>query len=296
MSDHEERAHSKYSASGSLRWLSCAASVELEEKSPPSKDSWWAKEGTFAHEIHEARLLGLPLPENFLLTKELLRFVDMSVNKIKATHEAAGGTLLVEKRVYNTFIHEEMFGTCDAIIAGNDRTLYIDDFKYGQGHIVEAKDNTQLIQYALGVAESYDWDRHFNLVKMRILQPRAGKDWYKTWVITMNELKNKWLPLWEKGVARVVRGGNKPMPGAWCHYCRAKLTCPAKQATRVNAMTDLFETNPLTNGDDDNGFEEKGGEKTRQEIFKEKYNEARKLFPKGEAEAGEEIEAEESFF
>ena len=44
MSELDERAHSKLPASGSVRWLNCAASVALEEKSPPSPDTPWSLE------------------------------------------------------------------------------------------------------------------------------------------------------------------------------------------------------------------------------------------------------------
>jgi len=236
--NHSERAHSKFSASGSERWLNCSASVALEEQSPPSVDNFWSKEGTLAHEVLEAVLNRAPIPDSFDVTREMISNVEKVARKIRAIQQAEGGTLLVEKRVYATFIHEEMFGTCDAIIAGNDRTLHIIDFKYGAGHIVAAEKNTQLIQYALSVAESYDWD--FDRVKMWIMQPRAGENWFKSWTITIDELKNQWLPLWQKGVARVESGRTRTFAGHWCHWCRAKNICPEKQEQRVAKVANYF--------------------------------------------------------
>ncbi len=244
---HKERAHSKFSASGSERWLNCPASVELEEASPPSPENHWSKEGTLAHEVLEALLLNKPLPESFDVTNEMVGHCERVVQKVKAIKNSFGGVMLVEKRIYNLAIDEEMFGTCDVIILGRDRTLHIIDFKYGQGHVVDPTENTQLIQYGLGAADACFWGESFDRVKFWIMQPRVGKNWHKSWVLPIEKLEGYWQDLWHKGVARVRRGGHKPMPGSWCHWCRAKLTCPAKNEKRVTQMTDMFLNNPLPN-------------------------------------------------
>lgn len=275
----EERAHSPFSASGSERWLNCSVSVGLEEKSPPSKESFWSREGTLAHEVLEAILKRKPVPNHFEVTEQMVSFVQMAADKIKAIQRAFGGVLLVEKRVFASFIHPEMFGTCDAVIAGGDGTLHIIDFKYGAGHIVKAKDNTQLIQYALSVSESYDWK--FDRVKKWILQPRAGEDWATSSLISMNELRTVWLPKWVKGVERVRLSGQKPNPGGWCHYCRAKNICPAKQEKRLEKVVNYFNDSPLERGlngnkekrqsTDAKGFGKKKSESGKGRFKKESY-------------------------
>ena len=47
------------------------------------------------------------------------------------------------------------FGTGDCIIIA-DRTLHVIDFKYGQGVLVEAEHNPQMMLYALGPLRIYD--------------------------------------------------------------------------------------------------------------------------------------------
>lgn len=229
------RAHSKFSASGSERWLNCAASVALEEKAPPSPDTPWSKEGTLAHECLEQLLTG---GETDYFPKQMFKYCEKARDWIKTEARKLRAPLLIEKRVYNNEIHPEMFGTCDAIIPQYMGTLHIIDFKYGAGHLVSPIKNTQMIQYALAVAEAYDWK--FERVKMTIIQPRAGNKFSESWEISITELKNQWLPLWKKGVARVERGDAKPFPGSWCHWCRAKTTCPAKNESRVNAIEQKF--------------------------------------------------------
>jgi Protein of unknown function (DUF2800) len=280
--NHAQRAHSKFSASGSERWLKCAASVELEEQSPPSPDSPWSLEGTKAHEVLEKFLIQndwsnliLELHQNdFAVDSSMIEHCKKTAVKIIKLAKLWSAPLLVEKRVYNTFIHEDMFGTCDVIIPVHNDTLYIVDFKYGQGHIVDPTENTQLIQYALGAAESYDWQ--FKDVSMGIMQPRAGANWHKTWTITIDELKDKWLPLWHKGVARVEHGGNKPFAGGHCHWCRAKSICPVKVDKRLNEITEMFKDNPLTKGKTNGEKIENKKESGNQESFKAQAREKSK--------------------
>lgn len=271
--NHAERAHSKFSASGSERWLKCAASVELEEKSPPSKDNVWSLEGTKAHEVLEKFLLSnnwanliVEFKKDFSVDAAMIEHCKTTAVKVLKLAKLWQAPLLVEKRIYNSFIHDEMFGTCDVVIPVHSDVLHIMDFKYGQGHIVNPIENTQLIQYALGAAESYDWD--FETVSMHILQPRAGTTWHKTWTITMKELRTKWLPLWHRGVARIEKGGNKPFAGSWCHWCRAKFTCPAKTERRMTEITNMFLDEPITKGGL-NGAEEKSKKESSQKKYKE---------------------------
>ena len=276
--EHAERAHSKFSASGSERWLNCAASVALEEMSPPSPDSPWSKEGTKAHEVLEQFLVYGAAPQD--TPTEMLLHCRKAAEYI--TERIKTGVLLVEKRVYNSEIHDEMFGTCDAIIVGHGKFIHIIDFKYGAGHVVDPEENTQLIQYALGVAEAYDWN--FKTVVMTILQPRAGNDWAKTWEISAKELKTKWLPLWKKGVARVERGDAKPFPGSWCHWCRAKAICPAKLEKKFNDVKNRF--SDLTEGNEN-------GKKENKKSYHQEKSKSKKILESFKTEAEENGEADD---
>jgi hypothetical protein len=124
---------------------------------------------------------------------------------------------------------------------------------------------------------------------MWVLQPRIGKG-FDSWVITMVELEEVWLPLWKKGVARVMKGGNKPMAGSWCHWCKAKHTCPAKAKSRVQELENVF-SQPLP-GEDSNEEKEETG-KTEQARKKTTRKESQSR--KGQEE-GEEEEEEISFY
>lgn len=296
MSGHQTRAHSKFSASGSERWLNCAASVELEEASPPSQDNPWSIEGTQAHEVLEI-VWSIYLRLHFIfemlskftskepMVRHALTMIDY-VLEIKET--LVDPELLIEERVYNGEIHPEMFGTVDTALVELFGTLHVFDYKYGQGHVVNPVENTQMIQYALGLLEKYEWA--FEKVVVHIVQPRAGRP--KKWEVSIEQMRN-YRDLWKKGVARVEKGKNKPMPGSWCHWCRAKLTCPAKQSAREEIVRDAFAT-PIERNDED-GIKEKvkaGGKKEgRQKSTEEKELEA---FYKKKAK--KEKAASEKFF
>ena len=53
--NHAERAHARFSASGSERWLSCPASIKAEIPYP-NTSSVFAEEGTLAHELADTAL------------------------------------------------------------------------------------------------------------------------------------------------------------------------------------------------------------------------------------------------
>ena len=105
---------------------------------------------------------------------------------------AKGHTLLVEQRVeFGAAVGlEGAFGTSDTIIIASDSSwIYIGDLKYGFGHVY-AKNNTQLMLYALGVINDFK-DLLIDLKKLKeirfeILQPRIHN--FSEWACTLPEL------------------------------------------------------------------------------------------------------------
>lgn len=265
MSAHSTRAHSKFSASGSERWLNCAASVELEE-GLESKDSVWSLEGTEAHEVLETlfKIYQLKAFRNlktavFSSEEPMIKHAKKMILKVLEVKKTlVDPILLVEVRVYNNEIDPEMFGTVDAALVELFGTLHVFDYKYGEGHVVNPEKNTQMIQYALGLAEKYDWQ--FTDVVVHICQPRGSGSGHKEWKLTIEQLKD-YRDLWKKGVARVHRGGNKPFEGSWCFWCKARnpddktKQCPKKRDKQKDEVTNKFLNHPLTEGQD-NGFQE----------------------------------------
>ncbi len=300
MSPHKERKHSKFSASGSERWLNCAPSVALEEKSPPSPDNEWSIDGTKTHEVHEELLImyneGVPLTASNIAKRvphkepdRILRAMK-SVKLIIETANQYGCEIIPESRIDQAFIHPEMFGTCDAILPQHFGRLHVFDYKDGSGHIVDAEENTQMIQYALGWADHFDWN--FEDVEVHICQPKAGKTWHKSWIISIEELKTKWVPIFFKGASRAEKHQRGEIvyafkKGSWCHWCRAKAICPLQNESKFQKVTDRFNT-PIE--------EQKGGKHGKQEKGKKESYEAQDGFEENEAQSVFEETDGETFF
>lgn len=241
---HEEREHSKFSASGAERWFNCPGSVEIQE-GLPDKDNVWSVQGTQAHEVLE-RILKARLkrqvrdekPLEFRPPKDMVAYGNHAADQILKIHKAhPGSELMVEERVTLEFIHPEAFGSLDAAVLDHFGTLHILDYKYGMMH-VSPRENLQFIFYSLAVSFKHFWN--FRKVRMWTLQPRTrGFDGYLFWEITMKELKH-YIPKFDSAVARVLRYPNKYNEGSWCHFCKAKSICPLKTEAKAKKFSKIF--------------------------------------------------------
>lgn len=217
--------HAKLSASGSERWMNCPGSVKLSEGIPQAPASKYADEGTKAHEVLEKMLKGYPatshsqaMIDNAIVAWDHIMMVEMS-----ASHHAL---LFAETKVDLSFIGPDMWGTLDAAVVDEFRTLHVFDYKYGAGVVVEPKDNSQLIYYALGLLHKYAYN--FTHVVLTIVQPRAEHPSgpIRSHTMTLAEIV-KWEDRFRKAVVAVNSPKPKLEPGDWCRWCPAKVKCPA---------------------------------------------------------------------
>lgn len=228
-----EKAHAKFGASKSERWLNCPGSVNLEAKAPPSVSSKYADEGTRAHECLEAFLKN---PNKILETKkkllksyppEMVDHADWAAQKIFDLWQDPKNTkLLSETKVELDFIEPGEFGTVDAAIVEEFGDLIVVDFKYGAGVAVDPTENTQGIYYALGLCHKYHYN--FDRVRIIIIQPRADHSAgpVREWVTTPDNLV-LWAKRFKDGIA-LAKKPNAPLraDSKWCQWCRAKVICP----------------------------------------------------------------------
>jgi len=224
MNDHSTRAHSSLGASSCSRWMACPASVSRSE-GKENKESAFAAEGTLAHELAEICLLGKEVPKEMLISQEdngqemighVQVYVDY-INDILSKHPDAECS--VEERFHLDWIDKELFGTNDCCVVDPFNKMWVIDFKYGQGINVQAKDNKQLLYYALGAAKESDVSE----VELVIVQPRVD-DPIKTWTISMDELK-----VFEEELKAGVEATRVTEPhaesGSHCRFCLAAPTC-----------------------------------------------------------------------
>lgn len=242
------KSHALLSASGAHRWLNCTAAPRLEENIEDSSSSY-AAEGTLAHDIGEAMLLGdkkaltklkkhdLFYPGMIDEVEEYTSYCLERLNEMLVT-DPVGAHMAVEQRLDLTDCVPDGFGTGDCIIIGNG-LLEIIDLKFGKGVAVDVEDNPQLMLYALGALKEFGFMYEIDTVRMTIAQVR-------TIGITSYDMKVKDLEYWAEHVVKpkakeAFAGDAPPNPGDWCRFCKFRTRCKAR-ADKYNV---LYSNSPI---------------------------------------------------
>lgn len=232
--EKDDGAHAVYSASGSERWLNCPGSIKLAEKAPPEIESEYAKEGTRAHACLEFLLnnrnslkAALGAARKFFDTDMIQHAMDAMQWVLERQAALPESILQAEQKVDSSaFTMAGQFGTLDVAIIQEWGTLVIIDYKYGAGIAVDPEENSQLIYYALAVAQQFSFA--FLKVELTVIQPRAHHEsgnTIRTAVMTMSELK-RWRQRFKDGVKRTKDPVAAYQAGKWCRFCRAAPLCP----------------------------------------------------------------------
>ena len=132
------------------------------------------------------------------------------------------GDLFVEQRL-QIFPTMDVWGTADAVVVDPAGVIKVIDLKYGQGVLVDADENTQLLLYGIG-ALTLDWlsPVPVHTVEVHIYQPRRNNVVSKTYAV---EELVMWVKENEYKVARAHAGTNFAVPGAHCKWCPVKGSC-----------------------------------------------------------------------
>ena len=245
--------HSLLSASSSHRWLHCPPSARLCE-GYDDKGSNFAAEGTDAHALCEYKLraaLGMEAKDP---TEDLSWYdaeMEESANGYaafvmelveEAKKNCSDLVVLIEQRLdYSRYVAEG-FGTGDCVIIA-DGTLHIVDFKYGRGILVEAKDNPQMMLYALGALELFDCLYDIDTVSMTIFQPRRGN--VSTYTLPKADLY-EWADTVLAPTAELAWSGEGEYHcGEWCQFCKAKADCRERANANMELAKYEFKQPPL---------------------------------------------------
>lgn len=271
--------HALLSPSGAKKWLTCSASLACE-KDIPNTSGKAAVLGTAMHTIAEMHLnqyiKGTALP----LEREVGAYVlDEGKGQIKALISPMKGAVLItadmieQVRKYTDYckaiidvatyaklemrvnltevLHPgyegvETFGTADLVavqeLANTDEhMLIIGDLKTGR-HRVEAKENKQLMLYALGVYRRLKRRYNITVVRLVIFQPYAGGA--SEWDISVEglELFAKFaqkrallaLDAYSRGKKNLKASDFRPSVDG-CQWCRFSEQCAARTKT-VNSI------------------------------------------------------------
>lgn len=232
-----EGEHSDFGPSSSERWMNCPGSKGQGQTK-------YAAEGTAAHSLSEwVRLTGKHAAHwkgktirvgefDFKVGKSMIdsvtTFVD-SVSQIK-------GIPIIEERVHYEDLVPGGFGTLDDARL-RDGTCVVTDLKHGKGVVVEAKDNSQLKLYALGLYFKYRWVVNFGTFVLRICQPRR-----KHFVEFETSLGK--LLQWGYDIVRpaylVATTSDQRNAGPWCKFCGFKNECSERARYKMEHETSTF--------------------------------------------------------
>lgn len=277
--------HALLSPSGAKKWLTCSASLACE-KDIPNTSGKAAVTGTAMHTIAEVHLnayiRGTALP----LEREVGAYVlDEGKGQIKALISPMKGAVLItadmieQVRKYTDYckaiidvatyaklemrvnltevLHPgyegvETFGTADLVavqeLANTDEhMLIIGDLKTGR-HRVEAKENKQLMLYALGVYRRLKRRYNITTVRLVIFQPYAGGA--TEWDISVEglELFAKFaqkrallaLDAYHRGKKNLKASDFKPSVDG-CQWCRFSEQCAARTKTVNSVLAEELE-------------------------------------------------------
>jgi len=212
------------------RVINCPGSVALVQKMPPKPSSEHADRGTLLHnaistilEAMDADVLGMKHKDQ-VLTQELydekimvaLALLDEVDPKKEMQYE-------VETRVGFGDLLPGVFGSTDLIGRIDDRAIVL-DWKFGDGVVVSAEENDQLMFYAAAAMRTPALQWAFDGVteiECIIVQPPM----IRRWVTTKERVKQ-----FEVDLVRAVKAAQLPdaalKAGDHCRWCAAKPVCP----------------------------------------------------------------------
>ena len=242
--------HARLSASSSHRWLNCPGSASLEELYP-SSTSVFAEEGTKAHAYAEQLLIYLfeDKIEELKAYKSRLKDKDIEMYRCVMEYVEECMTLYESLKLKNELTEARVelkvdlskwipkgFGTSDFNVV-SDGVLYIRDLKYGRGVKVEAKGNTQLQLYALGVYEHLDWLYDIKRVNYGIIQPRL--DWFDEEEISIEQL----IRIGEEIKTKAILANSNVKEyhqGTWCKFCKARSECKIRMTAIFSKINNIL--------------------------------------------------------
>ena len=214
------------------RVIACPGSVALVQKMPPKPSSEHADRGTMLHDVI-AEILGKDLPwdqfigtvyEGQVLTQELFdEKIAVALELLDQVDPDKRMEYEVETRVGFGDLLPGVFGSTDLVGRIGDRAVVL-DWKFGDGVVVDAVENDQLMFYAAACmrTESAQWAfAGATEVELIIVQPPM----IKRWVTTKERIKQ-----FEQDLVLAVKAAMKPdaklQHGDHCRWCAAKPVCP----------------------------------------------------------------------
>ena len=235
------------------KWVNCPGSVELELLVPYERSvesSVFSEESSLLHEMTRECLICDKSPDDWLLEareeiamgeeaylfpEHYLEPLDYYVDYVRSTRIEDDATLLIEKDVSFDLLVPGGHGTVDAIVIDGE-TCHIIHLS-AKPERLEAKDNHQLILYALGAMFTLRKAFRCDTFNLTIVQPMHYHR--SSWVITHDELL-----AWGKVITKQVESAVSTQPHfspslAACSQCRARGLCKPLADHCMEMMTTI---------------------------------------------------------
>jgi len=216
------------------RVIACPASVKLVQQIPSKNiPNEHADRGTLLHTVIAEALEFKLNPEEFLGTKynDQVLTEELIHEKIypaldafeEVGFECTGDNYIVETRVgFGDFL-PDVFGSTDILGRIGERAIVL-DWKFGDGVLVSAEENYQLLFYAAAAmrTEASKWVfEGATEIECIIVQPPEVRRWVTT---------PQRVALFEQELRRAVHASQSEAPtfetGDHCRWCAAKPICP----------------------------------------------------------------------
>ena len=245
-------AHAKFGASNAKRRMNCPGSLTAEAPFP-DESSPYAELGTAAHELGEFCLVNGHEDAFAFIGEEhnghkvddnMARAVQVYIDHIRATALLEPSLCRYEKRFSLDKLDPPMpmFGTADCIIYGKESgTLYVLDYKHGQGVAVEVEDNAQLKYYALGAILEIGDKAPVNKVITVVIQPRAmhADGPVRQYSYSRDEIMDFGTELID-AAHESLKPDAPRLAGDHCKFCKAAGTCSALRNDALAVAQDEF--------------------------------------------------------
>ncbi len=214
------------------RVINCPASVKLVQQMPPRPSSEHADRGTLLHNVI-AELLEFDKPpaqclgaqyNDQVLTQELIdEKIIPALAALDVIDPGKRMEYMVETRVAFGDFLPGVFGSTD-LLGRQDARAIVLDWKFGDGVLVDAVENDQLMFYAAAAmrTESAKWVfEGADEIELIIVQPPEIRRWTTTKARILS---------FEQDLAKAVKRAQQDdapiKTGEHCRWCAAKPICP----------------------------------------------------------------------